>query len=664
MVADTSSVWPTRSSWFEPRSSKTVQHMWRFPRVFVRLSSELRWPPNCFVAAAVDALRSNAHEPIIALVDAGSEHAAAQLLNNSRFTASIVAVSVGKEVSDHNHASLLQQRMANATRVLWVDRVSRLPTVSRHTRRSPYELVWTWCPTAVASPEVRPASSKEECDSMLPSTLADFEVQAQLRGAASHDVGSRTCNSDQIHVRSRWARATRWTKWEPASTSLARRRADLVRGEWALEDACIAYSFNPMHGVVSTTERKQPWMNAQRFGLLTQGNRATKQIMWPIPWPDIYAEYEPGYTHMDSESVSAAHAIPAWTTKRFGGDRTPPENCTWHDETAFVSVMSMDNLYHTLIHGVPTHEYYSRVRQTAKSKGEAIVLLPHFFMYWPWMVKDSTEYIGWQLVARSLGLNDASWPVAVQRMKAETDLRACNCYKTMYGGHGSFMPPPHSLVNESIARVTSFRAGIAASMLPLLQRPKRRILFQLRRGTRQIVNIDSFRSAIEADPLLGGVVHFAIMEDLPVMEQYALVQSSTSLAGVHGMGLAWAMLLPSDSRSRSSCLEIVGMWPSYRRLDYYMLSRANGVYYMRMQQPASPECICYGCHYRICGNITANATQISPVLKWMVRRFDVGSEANAVIDNRPPPKYCHPATAAAPKRACPDYLYPRAVIPK
>ena len=59
------------------------------------------------------------------------------------------------------------------------------------------------------------------------------------------------------------------------------------------------------------------------------------------------------------------------------------------------------------------------------------------------------------------------------------------------------------------------------------------------------------------------------------------------------MGLAWTMLLPSDARGASSCLEILGMWPSFQRNDYYQLSKANGVYYLRMQQRSSRECICY-----------------------------------------------------------------------
>lgn len=58
---------------------------------------------------------------------------------------------------------------------------------------------------------------------------------------------------------------------------------------------------------------------------------------------------------------------------------------------------------------------------------------------------------------------------------------------------------------------------------------------------------------------------------------------------MHGMGLAWTMLLASEAGGKSSCLEITGQWKLSNRLkkrqwklsnrlDYYSLSRANGVH--------------------------------------------------------------------------------------
>ena len=122
-----------------------------------------------------------------------------------------------------------------------------------------------------------------------------------------------------------------------------------------------------------------------------------------------------------------------------------------------------------------------------------------------------------------------------------------------------------------------------------------------------------------ADPYVGKHVRFAVMEELSVIEQYRLISSSRALAGMHGMGLAWAMLLAADAGGKSSCLEITGTWSKFNRLDYYSMSRANGVHYLRLNQPNALECVhCKRCSYRTCGNITANATEVVAKLRVMV----------------------------------------------
>lgn len=660
--------WPPRATYIEARGTDSVAVLWKKPRVLVRLAADIKWPPACFFSTAIHALRSDPMEPITVLVDAGSQHAASVFLNHSNVAAAKISMledTGDTEVSANTHARNAIPFLLNASRVLWVDYPSRLPGAIRFPasqKRKSIELLWTWCATPRKAAEA-PAAT-QTCESQFATEIAEFEVQAKPVHGESDQT--RSCSPRSIVVRSTWVKSTEWAEWQPPSASLARRRSDLSHGEWAFENACIAYSPNAMK---DNAHARLPWTTVERFGMLGQGHSVSRRLLWPLPWPDIYAEYAPGYTRLDSELSGRGHAISAWTTKRYGADRSPPLNCTWHDETAFIGEMSMDNLFHAFIHSVPTYEYYARLRQTfdrsvSGSHHRHIVVLPHFLMYWADLSKVGAEYVGWQLLARSLGLDSAMWKLAEPRMRAATSMETCNCYRRLYGGHGPFMPPPFGPVKESVMRVASFRNAIAASITPRLPHPNRQILFQLRRGTRQIVNMRAFRNDIEADPVLASAVRFAIMEDLPVMEQYALVQASTSLAGVHGMGLAWTMLLPSDGRGRSSCLEIVGMWPSYRRHDYYMLSRANDVYYLRMQQSASPECICYGCHYRACGNITANATQIIPVLRWMVSRFDADRPSGAIGDDgRGSPRHCHGLTAADPQRACPDHLWPGAVLP-
>ena len=109
------------------------------------------------------------------------------------------------------------------------------------------------------------------------------------------------------------------------------------------------------------------------------------------------------------------------------------------------------------------------------------------------------------------------------------------------------------------------------------------------------------------------------MEDVPVMRQYQLVSTSRALAGMHGMGLAWSMLLASDAGGKASCLEILGEWAKFSRLDYVSMSHANDVMYLKVNMPNAPECVhCHRCSYRTCGNVTANVTKLIDRLRFQV----------------------------------------------
>ena len=648
----------------EPRNCDTNRRLlWNTPRVVIRLADGVHWPPACFIAAAVDALRSDIHEPVIFLTDSSRRHDAIALVaNHSRLVDSQII-----ELSNPSGGQL-SSAMVNATRALWVDHSARIPAPPH---RRPYEMVWTWCPP---SPSAHTGGTR--CEDFLAAAISDFEVQAMPASSSPADHDASSC-ARQVLVRSRWTRSGHWIEWAPPADSLFRRRQNFMSGEWAIDDACLAHS---PRSPATLAHRGAPWRDVQRFDLLAQGHAASRQLLHPLPWPDLYAEYDPGYTRLDSEKLSPGHSMGAWTSPRVGGDRpNPARECHWHNDTIFLGELSMDNIFHSLIHAVPTYEFYARLRRQHRNGGDSKgpFPVPHFLMYWPGKSEESAtaHYVGWQLTARSLGISGAEWKDAARRMTDLTSNRArsCHCYKRVYGGHRSFMPPPWSPVDEAQARVATFRSALASNVFlgaANEMRARPRVLFQLRHnGARQIVNEIEFKNEIQADPRLQGVVLFAVMEELPVIEQYKLIVTSTSLAGVHGMGLAWTMLLPSDSRGLSSCLEVTGMWPSYHRMDYYMLSRANGVYYLRMQQPTSPECLCVGCHYRGCGNLTANATQVAPVLRWMVRRFDLDrphqqesrGSVTEVEDSRPPPRGCH-SVQGDPKdsrsRACPDYLWP------
>ena len=608
-------------------------------RVVMRLPAAVDdWPPPCFLVAAIRALRSDPEERVLILMDEASQRSASdpsQHLARHLHTFRNSTTSVLLPQDDDGQT--LNGYMTNATRVIWADLSLRLPAP----RKRPYESVWTWCQGDAAA-----------CDgAVLTRSVADFEVQGKLRAERNGGKQRHALPSSSAHSCARFVSArSRWTQmlWVDMPHGAAIEQAR-PRGEWMLDDACVAYRPN-----LVPEGRSRPL--AERFALLVQANSASRQLLWPLPWPDIYAEYAPGYTRLDSD-FNPGFLMAAWTTSRMGKrEALQPDQCVWHNDTsAFLTQLTMDNLYHAFIHAVPTLEHYERM--PPHMHGSGVHILPQYMFYWPTGASASRQppYVGWQILARSLGVKPDEWPAVDARARALTASNSCNCYRRIHGGHGSFMPPPHSPIDQTVQRVASFRASLAASLGHPI-RPQRRILFQLRRnGNRQIVNEVEFRAGVEADPLVGKLVRFAVMEELPVMDQYALLQSSRALAGVHGMGLAWTMLLPSDARGSSSCLEILGTWPSFQRNDYYMLSKANNVYYIRIQQRSSPECICKGCHYRVCGNVTGNLTEVVPALRYMAQRW---SAPVLYEDRRPRPVRCHsPKGAIESSEVCPAYTW-------
>ena len=249
-------------------------------------------------------------------------------------------------------------------------------------------------------------------------------------------------------------------------------------------------------------------------------------------------------------------------------------------------------------------------------------LIPHYLQYWPHSFAGS---VGWQILSRSVGVSASDWPSVAEAASAFAQT-GCHCYPRMYGGHSAWMPTPNGGMpysSQPQRRVADFRSALSASVG--VPPPEKRILFQVRRnGIRQIANEASLRAAATA--ALGDAVRFVAMEELPLMQQYRLISSSRSLAGMHGQGLAWSMLLASDQANpySSSCLEIVGKWPGFKRLDYHSNSAANSVHYVRLVQENAPECeirVCKRCSYRNCGNVTVSVEAVVKVLRKMVDRL-------------------------------------------
>ena len=590
-------------------------------RTIVVIGGDVSMPPVCFFTTAIRALRGDPLERVLFFVDSHARPLVDSVINVlETWTYPIPPNAPSNPLAEvrllnSSDNTLLHGVLAAAHRVVWGHTRLQIPTKLHHHKRfdsigsRAYEVVWTWCSSARRSDE-------KSCEP-LAREVTDFEVQARARGsssrkdggmpAASTDLsksglGGEACTS-LMAVRSTWTGGRWHSTRRLSSPHTERAMKTFQRGEWALENACIGYS------------RKGAKISkgSERWNVLAQAHGGTSELLWPLPWPDLYLEYTPGYQRLDSETSDH------WLTNLVNMSDSPLSRCVWHNATAFLTMMSMDNLYHALIHAVPTREFYERIRP--QLSGQDVHVLPHFVQYW---MPNMSKTVGWQILVRSLGVNASEWPRVAERAQLLTQQGRCNCYRHLYSGHAAYMPPPFMPLVGS--HMESFRNALSASVG--VQPVVRRILFQLRRGkSRRIANEAELRAGIASDPLLHDVVHFEIMEALPVMRQYELVSTSPALAGVHGMGLAWTALLAPYGQGGSSCLEITGVWSGFARSDYYSMSVANGVHFIRLKQPNAPECgpLCTQgrfCNYRTCGNVTVNIADVAAKLKLMVSRMD------------------------------------------
>ena len=627
-------------------------------RIVVRVGSAATAPPACFFVAAVRALRAVETERVLLLPRNGADAVVQKIL------ADLAPFTLGEppEVrEDGAAAEHLNDTLLSASRVVWGDPTTQLPqppvrwlprgqiVYDSPRLRQPYEVVWTWCGGSATgrrrSPSVRvrrngnPASggmtdNDSDCP-WLPKQSTDFEVQARARvvSMTPPDGAPIDCSHSMV-VRSTW-RPQSWLELSrimPGPRATERKHIDLVRGEWMLENVCLGHV-------------ARPGVSGSRCSILAQADARTRHLLWPVPWPDMYAEYGPGFMRLDSQTKQ--HYLTEMINASMA--EWPLHHCQWHESTtAVLTELTMDNLFHALLHAVPSFEMFTKLRPTIRADTN-IHLVPHFTQYWPTCASNVTRCsferaVGLQVLIRSLGVSEADWPEVAARAWALSETGQCNCYGRIYGGHSAFMPPPWMNGAELVRRVAAFGQALAVSFGGGKARTvERRLIFQLRRsGTRQIVNEDELRSAVKANAALASVVQFSVFESLPVKDQHALVSSSMGLAGMHGMGLAWTMLLPQSATGRTSCLEIIGEWSKFARLDYYSLSITNDVHFIRLMQPNWPGCLMFleacgspgkkaRCNYRSCGNVTANVYDVVQVLHYMVQRFDRPGQAGGCV---------------------------------
>jgi hypothetical protein len=132
----------------------------------------------------------------------------------------------------------------------------------------------------------------------------------------------------------------------------------------------------------------------------------------------------------------------------------------------------------------------------------------------------------------------------------------------------------------------------------------------------------ALRAALDVDATLAGRVKLLQLEALPLAEQLCAVSAASVLVGVHGQGMIWTSMLPTErSGRRYATLELMPeqmttinthAWFDYRRWAFM-----NGAEYFTLVQPDAPECAELG--FRECGNITANTSQVGAALREVFR---------------------------------------------
>jgi hypothetical protein len=231
---------------------------------------------------------------------------------------------------------------------------------------------------------------------------------------------------------------------------------------------------------------------------------------------------------------------------------------------------------------------------------------------------------GWELLVRGMVSHD-DYPRTTNQTAAlvggNGPKNLCYCYRQILGGAERFWP---SVMNKTALRlarprVRDFRLawlknlGTAGPGVDV----HHRIIFILRHhGPRQIINEHELREHVAKASDLD--VRFVVFDGMPLLQQHALVATSTGLAGVHGAGLTWTAFLPSDKGRRCGLLEL--MSPQIPRthsfIDYVRWATMSNVKYYHLVQPDAPECA--GKYFRVCGNIRVNAAQVASKMQEMM----------------------------------------------
>ena len=334
--------------------------------------------------------------------------------------------------------------------------------------------------------------------------------------------------------------------------------------------------------------------------------------------------------------------------------------------------LTMDNLFHVVFNAVPSLS--SLARRGVVVDPSTTDLIPRYTVFWPSQYvgvarpsqADSSYWPGWEVYVRAVvgaatlataradtavGARAAGWHGALLRTRDLLDeVGTVHCYKRLVGGHPRWWPSGSGRAefdaSYRAARplVAHFRAAVMATVrmrrslatprdlhrtmhgplheAPAASKASASIVFELRHGTRVIVNDGALRERVAANARLASRVRFVSLASLSVSRQLEIVGGALGLAGVHGAALALVIFLPTD-RWPCSVFEIkmyaMKAHPTHSNFDYPRLAQMGAVKHLMLRdQPDAPECV--NRPFRICGNLTvdldlANA-RLEDMLAW------------------------------------------------
>lgn len=562
--------------------------------------------PAQFFRAAINALRADATEEIVVFAPPAAAVAARRSLNAIP-TVRIVIYDSGQNssIDDAAHfATLAAEHLVVEHQSIAWELASR--------RAAPYHGVWAWCgiancSTAASAVRLRSVRRKPR--------LSFIGVDARPRRVPS---GSTTTTAT-IEVRS--TLSTRWQLLPLAADPITQAHS-VPHGMWVRRDVCLGYGEAIQH--TSSHFSNRPMVLMQR---------STNELLWPLRWPKHYADG-------DATPFKISHPLGGISFEQ-AMRSSALQSVGTAGQAALVVEATYDNLFHMLWHALPLREDVLALKPGLIGP---LDLLPRYTVMWP----DVNESVwnGWELVSRVL---TASLRQPLQSSRREALLRPwqLHCYRAVYGGHSPFWPDFYKNASALInvrPRLAALRHALWLSIrseqrhsarmsaaprslhvvAPGRSRPPT-ALFIVRNTsrTRVIANLDALRDQLATDLVLIDRIRFVALETMPLVEQFIFVSSASVLVGVHGQGMVWTAMLPTE---RASCA-VLELFPKQMRvqrthawLDYRRWAYMNNVEYFALTQPDTRACV--NQDFRACGNMEIVPSQVASAMRKVLNHVD------------------------------------------